>query len=72
MSVCLYVCMFAIETYMRAHIATKLGMVVEGTQGQLFNALLVPQAVYWAAAGNNRTSRARSGQTVRDIDLLMK
>ena len=35
--------MFAIETYMRAHIATKLGMVVEGTQGQVFNASGVPQ-----------------------------
>ena len=41
--VCLSVCMFAIESYMLAHIATKLGMVVEGTQGQVFNASLVPQ-----------------------------
>ena len=42
-SVLVCVCMFSIEIYMHAPIATKLGIGVDRVQEQVFNALGVPQ-----------------------------
>ena len=49
--VCLCVCMYAMQIHMRAPIWTKLGTVQLWVQGQVFNALEVPQVRVLAHGG---------------------
>ena len=75
MFVCLYVCLYVCSLYkstceLQSRPNSAQGSF--GSRGRFLTHRGYRRSMYWPAAGENRTSRARSGQTVRDINLLMK
>ena len=73
--VCLSVCMYVCSLYKSTCVLQSQPNSAQGSfgsRGRFLTHRGYHRSMYWAAAGKNRTSRARSGQTVRDINLLMK